>query len=151
MRWNLKTSPSRMIVWPALLPPWKRTMASAFSASRSTTLPLPSSPHWAPTTQIPDISRPVYSACDSGRSNIVMSGVVLLSRVGSPERQDLAHLLQPRHRALVDLLGEVLAFEVRRDDHGALVLVARVDDRVELLEHPGARLLGSDVRSGEDT
>src|SRR6185437_16174141 len=38
------------MVWPALLPPWKRTTISARLASQSTTLPLPSSPHWAPIT-----------------------------------------------------------------------------------------------------
>src|SRR3712207_3633985 len=37
-------------VWPALWPPWKRTTTSARLASQSTTLPLPSSPHWAPMT-----------------------------------------------------------------------------------------------------
>src|SRR5512146_506921 len=37
-------------VWPALWPPWKRTTISARSDSQSTILPLPSSPHWAPTT-----------------------------------------------------------------------------------------------------
>src|SRR5262245_58196741 len=37
-------------VWPALWPPWKRTTMSARSDSQSTILPLPSSPHWAPTT-----------------------------------------------------------------------------------------------------
>src|SRR5216683_4401773 len=37
-------------VWPALWPPWKRTTTSARSESQSTILPLPSSPHWAPTT-----------------------------------------------------------------------------------------------------
>src|SRR5689334_5309640 len=37
-------------VWPALWPPWKRTTMSACSESQSTILPLPSSPHWAPTT-----------------------------------------------------------------------------------------------------
>ena len=42
-------------MWPALLPPWKRTTASACSASRSVTFPFPSSPHWAPTITIPDI------------------------------------------------------------------------------------------------
>ena len=56
IRWNLKTSPSRTIVWPALLPPWKRTTASACSASRSVIFPLPSSPHWAPTMTIPGMS-----------------------------------------------------------------------------------------------
>src|SRR5690349_18203451 len=37
-------------VCPALWPPWKRTTACAWSVSQSTTLPLPSSPHWVPTT-----------------------------------------------------------------------------------------------------
>src|SRR5919106_2624164 len=53
MRWNLNTSPSRTMVWPALLPPWKRTTMSARSASRSVTFPFPSSPHWAPTMTVP--------------------------------------------------------------------------------------------------
>src|SRR5215216_6552256 len=56
IRWNLNVSPSRTIVWPALLPPWKRTTRSACSASRSTTFPLPSSPHWAPTIARPGMA-----------------------------------------------------------------------------------------------
>src|SRR6185312_6522146 len=42
-------------VCPALWPPWKRATAAARSVSRSTTLPLPSSPHWVPmmTTNLP--------------------------------------------------------------------------------------------------
>ena len=46
----------RTIVWPALLPPWKRITRSACSASRSTTFPFPSSPHWAPTITSPGMS-----------------------------------------------------------------------------------------------
>src|SRR3982074_2885931 len=56
MRWNFHVSPAWMIVCPALLPPWKRTTTSACSARRSMTLPLPSSPHWAPTITVPGIS-----------------------------------------------------------------------------------------------
>ena len=37
-------------VCPALCPPWKRAITSARSESQSTILPLPSSPHCAPTT-----------------------------------------------------------------------------------------------------
>src|SRR5215831_5812688 len=37
-------------VCPALWPPWKRTTPCACSVSQSTTLPLPSSPHWVPIT-----------------------------------------------------------------------------------------------------
>src|SRR6478736_3298703 len=42
--------PPMTSVWPALWPPWKRTTAPISSVSRSTILPLPSSPHWAPST-----------------------------------------------------------------------------------------------------
>src|SRR4051794_5410516 len=56
MRWNFHSSPSRTMVCPALLPPWKRITRSACSASRSVILPLPSSPHWAPTITMPDIA-----------------------------------------------------------------------------------------------
>ena len=41
--------PPVMTVWPALLPPCERTTMSAFSVRKSMILPLPSSPHWAPT------------------------------------------------------------------------------------------------------
>src|SRR3712207_2121232 len=56
IRWNFHLTPSRTIVWPALLPPWKRMTRSARSASRSMIFPFPSSPHWAPTTTIPGTS-----------------------------------------------------------------------------------------------
>src|SRR3954466_5203454 len=104
---------------------------SARSASRSTTLPFPSSPHWAPTMTMPGTRRSL-----SGDES---------ARVLAVQRDERAHLLEARHRALADLLDELVAFQVRRDDHRALVLVARIDDRVELLEHPIARALGADV------
>src|ERR1700710_523896 len=43
-------TPLMTSVWPALWPPWKRATPCAWSVSQSTTLPLPSSPHWVPTT-----------------------------------------------------------------------------------------------------
>src|SRR5579885_1896790 len=49
-RLSLKVRSPTTRVWPALCPPWKRTTTSALSDSQSTILPLPSSPHWAPTT-----------------------------------------------------------------------------------------------------
>ena len=131
MRWNFHVSPSRTIVWPALLPPWKRMTMSARSASRSTTLPFPSSPHWAPTMTMPGMCRKCLRRRSAARPR---------RRAGQR-----AHLLEPRDGALLDLLDEGVPLEVRRDDHRALVLVARVDDRVELLEHPVARALGADV------
>src|SRR5215475_1019634 len=52
-------------VCPALLPPWYLTTKSTLSPSKSVALPLPSSPHWAPT--------------------ITMAGMTTrLARVGSP-------------------------------------------------------------------
>ncbi len=42
---RMNFSPSTTSVCAALLPPWKRTTTSASAASRSTILPLPSSPH----------------------------------------------------------------------------------------------------------
>ena len=67
------------------------------------------------------------------------------------QRDFVAHLGQPRDRAFVDLLAQLLGVEhVRRDHHRALLLVACVDDRVELLEHPRRRLLGADVVDVEE-
>src|SRR5207248_2157812 len=49
--------PSGVItVCPALLPPWYRTTYPTCPPSRSVTLPLPSSPHWAPISTIAGIS-----------------------------------------------------------------------------------------------
>src|SRR3954467_12726243 len=55
-RWDFHITPPPPIVRPALLPPWKRITRSAFLASRSVTLPLPSSPHCAPTMTKPAMS-----------------------------------------------------------------------------------------------
>src|SRR5438034_11513896 len=112
IRWNLNVSPLRTIVWPALLPPWKRTTASARSASRSTIFPLPSSPHWAPTMAIPGIAgesrapsaRKCFGALEALRRRRVEHR---LARVGAPQRQQLAHLLQPRDDPRCHLLGQL--------------------------------------------
>src|SRR6267378_6434740 len=55
MRDKTVLRPPMTSVWPALCPPWKRATAAARSVRRSTTLPLPSSPHWVPmmTTNLP--------------------------------------------------------------------------------------------------
>src|SRR3954465_465607 len=122
------------MVWPALLPPWKRTITSAFSARRSVILPLPSSPHWAPTMTIDGISDPSL-------------GSVLLQAATAPHDWDqLAHLVEPRARPRADLLAQLVDVDqVGGDDHGALLLPALVDDRVELLEHPLGALLGAEI------
>src|SRR5919201_3106874 len=145
IRWNAHFWPSRTIVWPALLPPWKRTTMSARSASRSTILPLPSSPHWAPTMTMPGIATQCVRRRTCARSRDELP-IVQPAGVVAEERQHRAHLLEARHRPRADLGGELpRVFDVRRDDDRALVLVARVDDRVELLEHPRRRVLGADV------
>src|SRR5919201_5768285 len=127
IRWNAHFCPSRTIVCPALLPPWKRTTMSARSASRSTILPLPSSPHWAPTITMPGIATQCVRRRTCTRSRDEPA------RVLAEERQHRAHLLQARHGALADLLGQLLRrLDVRRDQDRALLLVAGVDDRVEL-------------------
>src|SRR5688572_11719746 len=113
--------------------------ASACSARRSTTLPFPSSPHWAPTTTMPGM--PLRECTRCLRRRAVLAPVVV-----AEERQGVAaDLDDPRHGPGPDLLGELLGIEVRGDDERALVLVPRVDDRVELLEHPLARVLGAEV------
>src|SRR5512132_1434659 len=46
-------------VWPALLPPWKRTTTFTCGVMTSTTFPLPSSPHCAPTTTMLGMTVPL--------------------------------------------------------------------------------------------
>src|SRR5213075_1433260 len=58
IRWRTKLSLPTWMVWPALWPPLKRATTWTFSVSRSTIFPLPSSPHWAPTTTILGIQPP---------------------------------------------------------------------------------------------
>src|SRR5688500_15590049 len=108
IRWNLNVSPSRTIVWPALLPPWKRTTRSACSASRSTTLPFPSSPHWAPTITRPAMAFP---SLGGARASGALSGhaqvrahdrdrvVADLDEARDGARADLAP--QPQDRVVV--------------------------------------------------
>mmetsp|Transcript_21116 Transcript_21116/g.69830 ORF Transcript_21116/g.69830 Transcript_21116/m.69830 type:complete len:204 (+) Transcript_21116:1809-2420(+) len=61
-RWNAYFLPSTSSVWPAFAPPLNRHTRSARPASTSTSLPLPSSPHWAPSTTMTRASwRPVTS------------------------------------------------------------------------------------------
>src|SRR5580698_6889397 len=54
-------------VCPALWPPWKRTTMSACSDSQSTILPLPSSPHWEPTTTTFAIRNDCSDKSDAGQ------------------------------------------------------------------------------------
>src|ERR671933_2953358 len=115
---------------------------SARSASRSVTLPFPSSPHWAPTT-----TRPAMALAPVERRGGALGPIdERPAEVWPHDRNGGAHLAQPRDGARSDLLAELVAVgEVGRDDDRALLLPALVDDRVELLEHPLGALLRAEV------
>ena len=70
-RWNFRTLSPRTTVCPALLPPWNLATHVALSANLSTSLPFPSSPHWAPSTTVagmvlrPSADNIVHELCAS--------------------------------------------------------------------------------------
>src|SRR5579871_1427102 len=69
-RLSLYVLPLMTSVWPALWPPWKRTTTSARSDSQSTILPLPSSPHWTPTTATLAIALPLQRDGAAGAHDV---------------------------------------------------------------------------------
>src|ERR1700761_5468763 len=146
IRWKANVSPSRTIVWPALLPPWKRTIVVARSASRSVILPLPSSPHWAPTMTTPGtvwILTGAGGGCGAlGREPVVFA----VHR----DHAAIAHLDQTRDRAPADLLDQLGFVEVGGHEDRSFGLVALVDERVELLQHPVGPFLGAEVVDVEE-
>src|SRR5262245_27618800 len=85
--------PPMTSVWPALWPPWKRATAAARSVSRSTTLPLPSSPHWVPMMMT---NLPINEPRDSARGRVK------------------AWRSAPRRRGVLEVVEELA---VRRDHH----------------------------------
>src|SRR3954451_19481261 len=126
------------MVWPALLPPWKRTITSAFSARRSVILPLPSSPHWAPTMTIDGIGLPSLGGDFQIGSRV--------AAIASHDRDLHAHLGDARDRPGPDLSAQLVRVEqVGGHDHRLLLLPALVHDRVELLQHPLGALLSAQV------
>src|SRR2546422_5138194 len=62
-RFRMVFSPFTTSVWPALLPPWKRTTTSALAARRSTTFPFPSSPHCVPMMTVAGIRLETQLLC----------------------------------------------------------------------------------------
>src|SRR3712207_1740617 len=115
---------------------------SARSASRSVTLPFPSSPHWAPTTTRPGMALAVVRR-GGGALRPVHEW---LAHVATHDRNGGAHLGETGDGARTDLFAELVAVgEIRGHDDRALLLPAFVDDRVELLEHPLRPLLGAEV------
>src|ERR1700712_2309144 len=93
--------PPIISVWPALWPPWKRTTPWAWSVNQSTILPLPSSPHWVPTTTT---FRPWFDALP----DMLFSGLV--KNVFYPRRGNPLSILalhpQLHHFPLAVLLDE---------------------------------------------
>ena len=98
-------------------------------------MPLPSSPHWAPTTTMPGMPcRESRTAAVSPPGGTRAGGRRRRAGSGSPQ----ISMIRETVRSPI-CSRELLGVEVRRDDERALVLVALVDDRVELLEHPVGR------------
>ena len=77
IRCSLSVRPPWTIVCPALLPPWKRTTKSMSSARRSVILPLPSSPHWAPTRTMPAMVGRLLLVIGPADSSLPLPGRVL--------------------------------------------------------------------------
>src|SRR6185312_9857407 len=156
-------------VWPALWPPWKRATALTRSVSRSTILPLPSSPHCAPrmTTDLPMMFSLKFEAPSQGREKITVSAPgcrelircrarhvaipatrrSMLGRLRAPEvAQEFRVGLQDQHAAAVLerlLVGGEAAVE--REEFRVLAVGLRVDRRglrVALAAHLGGVALG---------
>src|SRR6476620_9188021 len=139
IRCSLNVSPSRMIVWPALLPPWKRTTASARSASRSVTFPFPSSPHWAPMTTSPGM-RPCRIGRRSERGAILRQQVHELGKLAAEDELD------PVDRA-VAVLGDDELRDARFLGLLRVVVLVAVDEHDEvrvLLDGAGLAQVGED-------
>src|SRR5215475_5132742 len=98
-------------VWPALLPPWYRTTTLTCGVMTSTTLPLPSSPHCAPTTTMLAIACscaqllevPARLAQDLADVQLALAAAGQLdveeragSRARAAHHQNPAHSLGPR-------------------------------------------------------
>src|SRR2546427_2435071 len=103
--WCSTNSPAPVsTVWPALAPPWYRTTRSARSASTSTILPLPSSPHWAPTTTTqwflgPNINHPPIKKPPGGAPVSSGGSYEIIERASTQRAgHDLSHFRHPRER-----------------------------------------------------
>src|SRR5690348_14705266 len=120
--WPLMTS-----VCPALWPPWKRTTACTLSVSRSTTLPFPSSPHWAPmtTTVLP------ISVLGTQSQQFIEVGGEARRRPRHPELAADA-IVTPAARQLA-----AVARREGREHHAGLVAVAAQLGQVHVHRHPG--------------
>src|SRR5271167_1927181 len=96
--WRAKVSPSTTMVWPALWPPWYRTTSSISLARRSVSFPLPSSPHWVPTTTVAGTR--LSSVAKSGlRTSVTRRRGLDAPNPPDSEQDDLAVLLVHGDRA----------------------------------------------------
>src|SRR3954464_14427715 len=144
MRWNFHVSPAWMIVWPALLPPWKRTTTSACSARRSMTLPLPSSPHWAPTITVPGISCESVGGAEGLRRALQAqeAGVLALEGEGHVAQAAVA-VLGDDQVGLTRAVGVLVVVLVAVDEHDEVGVLLDLAGLAQVGEHRalvGARL-----------
>src|SRR5262249_30976874 len=107
-RFRTVFSPFTTSVWPALLPPWKRTTKSASAARRSTTFPFPSSPHCVPMMTVAGIR----SEPEDLRGDDLRQPAELVQDVGLDRLVDV----DQRQRHAADPLAAALA---ARDGYAA--------------------------------
>src|SRR5437868_9270734 len=101
-------------VWPALWPPWKRTTTSARLDSQSTSLPLPSSPHWAPITVTLAMgcdpptrqvgTPPPFDRCSAGGLRSIVGGGLVAARAEGVDHPH-AGVVKPLVLAVVEHLA----------------------------------------------
>src|SRR5213596_3025611 len=138
-RFRMVFSPFTTSVWPALLPPWKRTTTSALAARRSTTFPFPSSPHCVPMMTVAGIRLGVCSGNHGERGE----------RAGERERQAQRRLTRRAGRHAAGGRSEHAARSpriVRRSHHDypdGLLALPHVPERAQ-----GPLALGVDAARG---
>src|SRR5260370_1364200 len=114
-------------VCPALCPPWKRTTPWAWSVSQSTTLPLPSSPHWVPMTTtflatVSALAQIAHGPLSGAFYELALAfGSIALRRVSRKRGHDNL----PRGSQLADRRGEARVVGAGRTNGGRLRSVRR--------------------------
>ena len=141
IRWNLNSSPSRTIVWPALLPPWKRTIIVGPLGEQVGDLALALV---APLGADYDHAWHARRDCDgfSRRARSLVRGWSGAEAAAAGRRRSRPGA---KRCAAPICSSSCCLVEVGRDQHRALGLVALVDQRVELLQHPVGAFLGAEV------
>src|SRR5260221_12877831 len=147
-RCNTVFLPPITSVCPALCPPWKRTTPWAWSVSQSTTLPLPSSPHWVPMTTtflaiVSALARIAHGPLAAALHELALAfGLSALRRVPrKPYHDDLA-----RGSQLADRRGEARIAGVRRANCGRPRLVRRDPREIAQVHAESRRRPGASER-----